>query len=586
MSALNGSFDVAYEQGKWIADSSEYRTDRYYRYAELTELLHRWASEHRDLVDIAPLGKSYEGRDIWVLTLTNKNTGAHDTKPAYFVDALIHAGEVTGTATVLWMLNHLLSNYESDPAVRAQLDETTLYVVPAINIDAMDLMLTGKASRVRSSVRPFPHKDQQDGLVKEDIDGDGLVATMRLKDPKGPWKVSDRDPRLMVKRGADESGGDYYFLLPEGTIRNWDGGAITIAPDLMGLDVNRNFPADWAPHWEQQGAGEFPLSEPETRALAQFLVDHPNIHGSQHFHTQSGAILRPHASKADVDLPKFDLTTYKAIGKMGEEETGYPCVSIFHDFAYDKKKPIKGGLTDWVYEQLGIFTFATELWSLPKKAGVDVTDFIEFFPTRSEDVDVAMLKVLDDELEGYGFKEWTAFDHPQLGTVEIGGWDYQFAWQNPPGPWLEEVTSTNAKFVLRAMKTAPKLAIDSIQTESLGSDFYKVTALVQNTGFLPTYVSEQGKKVGINKPVKVSITTAEGGTLVSGKPEFEISHLDGRANQFESPSFYTAYPLQSRAHVEWIVRQVGGNVTITAGCPKAGTVSAEVTLSDRAKAND
>ncbi|MBA3274590.1 MAG: carboxypeptidase [Chloroflexia bacterium] len=566
------------EVGKWVADSSDYRMDRYYRYTELTELLHRWATDNSELVDIDTIGTSYEGKDIWVLILTNKASGSHDTKPAYFVDANIHAGEVTGVATTLWLMNHLLTNETTNPAIRTLLDETTLYVIPAINVDAMDLMLTGQASRVRSSIRPFPHKEQQDGLVKQDVDGDGLVASMRVKDPQGPWKVSERDPRLMVQRGVDETGGDYYFLLPEGTIQNWDGGAVRIAPDLMGLDVNRNFPADWAPYWEQQGAGEYPLSEPETQALAAFLVAHPNIHGAQHFHTQSAAILRPPTSKPDEDLPKFDLTTYKAIGAMGEEETGYPCISIFHDFAYDKKKPIRGGLLDWVYEQLGAFAFATELWSLPKKAGVEVPDFIEFFKTRSEDVDLAMLKVLDDELDGYGYKEWDPFEHPQLGPVEIGGWDYQFAWQNPPGPWLEDVTSSNARFVIRAMGTAPKLAIQSPSVEALGGDLYKLSVIVQNTGFLPTYVSDQGKKAGVNKPVKVSIELAEGAELVMGKPEFELGHLDGRANQFESPSFYTGYPIQSRAIAEWVVRQRGGAVKVRASCTKAGSASLAIDL--------
>jgi murein tripeptide amidase MpaA len=569
---------MPYQTGKWVADSSAYRTDRYYRYADLTALLHQWAGEHPDIVDIAVLGKTYEGKDMWVLTLTDKATGAHDSKPAYFVDALIHAGEVTGVATVLWLLNHLLTNAGTDPSIRSLLEQTTLYVVPAINIDAMDRMLDGTASRVRSSVRPFPRKEQEDGLVKMDMDGDGLVATMRIRDEHGPWKVSSRDPRLMVKRDVDESGGEYYFLVPEGQIQNWDGGAVKIAPDLMGLDVNRNFPAEWAPHWEQQGAGEYPLSEPETRALAEFLVAHPNIHGSQHFHTQSGVILRPHTSKADDDLPKFDLNTYKAIGALGEQETGYPCISIFHDFAYDKKKPIRGGLTDWVYEQLGVFTFATELWSLPKKAGVEVKDYIEFFRTRDEDVDLAMLKILDEELDGYGFKEWTPFDHPQLGPLEIGGWDYQFAWQNPPGPWLEEVTVPNARFVLRAMKTAPRLTIDPSRVEALGGDLYKVSAVVQNTGFLPTYVSEQAHTVGVTKPVKARIELAEGGSLVSALPEVEIGHLEGRANQYESPSFYTAYPIQSRAIVEWIVRQPGGSVTIRASSDKAGVAERSVTL--------
>lgn len=570
---------MPYQFGKWIADSSEYRTDRYYRYDDLTALLKRWTEQNPGLVEIDSIGKSYEGRDIWVLTITNRETGSHEAKPAYFVDANIHAGEVTGVSTVLWLINHLLTTYETDPITKSLIDGTTTYIVPAINVDGMDMMMRAEANRIRSSVRPFPFAEQQDGLVRRDMDGDGLVATMRLSDPTGPWKVSSADSRVMIKRGPDEVGGDYYYLLPEGEIQNWDGGRIKLAPDLMGLDVNRNFPADWAPHWEQPGAGEFPLSEPETRALAQFLVDHPNIHGSQHFHTQSGAILRPHTSKPDSELPKFDVTTYKAIGAMGEEETGYPCISIFHDFAYDKTKPIRGGLTDWVYEQLGVFTFATELWSLAKKAGVDVKDFIEFFPTRDESVDIAMLKVLDDEVDGYGFKEWTPFEHPQLGQVEIGGWDYQFAWQNPPGPWLEEVTSSNARFVLRAMQTAPSISFDTPVVESLGADLYKVSVIVQNGGFLPTYVSEQGRKVGVNKTVTVELAPVEGVELISGKQEQDLGHLHGRANQYESVSFYTAYPIESRAKAEWVIRAQGGSqVTLTAAATKVGKISIDIPI--------
>jgi hypothetical protein len=278
----------------------------------------------------------------------------------------------------------------------------------------------------------------------------------------------------------------------------------------------------------------------------------------------------------DDDLPKFDVATYKAIGKMGEEETGYPCISIFHDFAYDKKKPTYGTVLDWVYEQLGAYPFATELWSLPKHAGVEVKEFIEFFRDRPEDVDLAMLKVLDEQLDGYGFKEWTPFDHPQLGAVEIGGWDYQFAWQNPPGTLLEQVTSTNARFVLRAMQTAPRIVVSSPEVERLSDGLYRIAVIVQNTGFLPTWISEAARKTGVAKPVKVTLEAA--GELVTGKAEVELGHLDGRANQYESPSFYGAYPIQSRAKAEWVVRQDGGTVSVTAASNKAGSVSLTIDL--------
>jgi murein tripeptide amidase MpaA len=569
---------MSFSPPKWVAESSEYRPDRYYRYDHLTDLLHRWAGEHPNLLTIESIGKTFEGRDIWALTLTDQSTGAHDTKPAYYVDANIHAGEVTGVATVLWLLNHVLTNAESDPTIKRLLAETTIYLIPAINVDGMERILSGHPGDIRSSVRPFPHPEQQDGLVEEDVDGDGVIRAMRLKDPAGPWKVWDTDSRVMVKRGPDETGGDYYFLLPEGTIQNWDGGTVKLAPPLLGLDANRNFPVDWGPHWEQSGAGEYPLSEPETRALAAFLVARPNIHGSQNFHTFSGAILRSPTRYTEADMPELDRNVFKAIGAMGTEETGYPCISIFDDFAYDKKKALKGGLLDWIYEQLGAYPFATELWSLPGKAGVEVKDFIGFFRNRPPETDAAMLKVLDDELGGEGFKPWTAFEHPQLGQVEIGGWDTVFTWQNPPGPMLEEVTGPNARFVLRAMGTAPMIEIRDARAELLGGEVYKVSAIIQNTGYLPTYVSEQAKKTPVIKPVKAEITLGDGGEIVSGTQEQDLGHLEGRANQYDVLSWAGAFGIESRAKAEWVIKQSGGTVTITAGTPKAGTKTIEVSL--------
>lgn len=566
--------------GKWIADSSEYRPDRYYRYAHLTELLQRWASEHSDLLTIESIGKTYEGRDIWALTITDRTAGEPETKPAYFVDANIHAGEVTGVATTLWLINHLLTNARSDEKIAWLLKQTTVYLVPAINVDAMDALLEGRYDHIRSSMKPFPHDEQQDGLVPGDVDGDGVITAMRIKDPSGPWKANPDDPRLMVKRAPDEFGGDYYFVLPEGTIQNWDGGAITLSPEKYGIDANRNFPADWAPYWVQHGAGAYPLSEPETKALADFLVAHPNIHGSQHFHTFSAAILHPPTSQSINDIPELDRNIFQLIGKMGTEETDYPAISIYDDFAYDKKKALKGGLIDYVYDQLGIIPFATELWSLAKEAGLEVKDFIGFFRDRPDSYDVAMLKVLDDKVGGEGYKEWTPFQHPQLGAVEVGGWDFSFSWANPPGPMLESVTSGNAKFVIRAMFTAPILAFRDVTVESLGADLYRVKALVENQGFLPTYVSDAARKVGVTKPVKVEIAVGDGGEIVTGKAETEVGHLTGRVNQYNSLAFGGGvYPIDSRGIAEWIVRKPGGgSITLTASSAKAGTVVREVTL--------
>jgi murein tripeptide amidase MpaA len=572
-------FTLTPNQSPWVATSSEYRPDRYYRYDQLTELLHRWANEHADVLTIESIGKSFEGRDIWALTLTDPATGGHDLKPAYLVEANIHAGEVTGEATVLWLLNYMLTNRASDPTVRRTIQETATYFVPVINVDGMDALLGGRPESVRSSMRPFPEREQQDGLVREDIDGDGVIRVMRLKDPTGPWKVSPHDDRLLEKRTPDETGGDYYYLLPEGRIQNWDGGKVMLAPDLYGLDANRNFPSDWKPHWHQSGAGEYPLSEPETRALADFMLAHPNIHGSQHFHTHSGVILRPPTQQSQTELSELDRNVLIAIGAMGTEETGYPCVSIFDDFAYDKKKPTTGNMMDFMYDNLGAIPFATELWSLPKKAGIEVKDFIAFFKDRDRSIDAALLKLVDEELGGEGFLAWTPFDHRQMGPVEIGGWDTRFTLQNPPGPWLEEVTAPNARFVLRAMQTAPRIELREVKAESLGGGTYRISAIVQNTGFLPTYVSQQALKTAFMKPVKAELGLPAGASIASGLNERDLGHLSGRANQYGFLSWGDVYPIDSRTIVEWIVvAPAGGSVTLTVRSTKAGTVSETVAL--------
>jgi murein tripeptide amidase MpaA len=544
----------------------------------MTQLVHGWASEHSDVLTIESIGRSFEGRDIWALTLTDPATGAPDTKPAYLTEANIHAGEVTGQATVLWLLHHMLTSRSKDPEVDWVLRNTTSYFIPAINVDGMDAILSGRPGDIRSSVRPFPDKEPKDGLIEEDLDGDGIIRWMRVKDASGPWKVSSADDRVMEKRTPIETGGDYYHILPEGRIKNWDGGAVPLSPDLLGLDANRNFPTGWKPHWHQPGAGEFPLSEPETRALAQFLVDHPNIHGSQHFHTFSGVILRPPTQHTQEDLPELDRNVLKAIGAMGTEITGYQCISIFDDFAYDKKKPTTGNLMDFVFDQLGAIPYATELWSLPQKAGIEVKDFIGFFKDRDPSVDAAMLKVLDEQMGGEGFKRWEPFDHPQLGAVEIGGWDHVFTWQNPPGPWLEEVTEPNARFVLKAMQTAPLLRIREATAQPIGDGTVKISVLLENTGYLPTYVTETARKVGANKPIKVTIQAAEGAELITGKVETEIGHLSGRANQYGFLSWGGVFPIDSRAIVTWVLRQSGGSVYVSAGTAKAGTVTAEIAL--------
>ena len=139
------------------------------------------------------------------------------------------------------------------------------------------------------------------------------------------------EPRLLIPRDPDDPpGGNYYRLLPEGRIRNYDGVTINMAPPVEGLDLNRNFPVHWLPN--ESGAGPYPASEPEVHAVVHFITEHPNITGGLTFHTLSGVNLRPLSADSDDKMPTQDLRTFKAIGKKGEELTGYPALSVYHDF--------------------------------------------------------------------------------------------------------------------------------------------------------------------------------------------------------------------------------------------------------------
>jgi murein tripeptide amidase MpaA len=136
-------------------------------------------------------------------------------------------------------------------------------------------------------------------------------------------------------------------------------------------------------------------------------------------------------------MPDHDLAVYKAIGDRGTELTGYPNISVYHDFRYEEDKFITGAFDDWALDYYGVFAFTVEFWSLPAAAGVEVKDFIEFFRDPPEEASLKMLSWNDRELEGEGFSPWTPFDHPQLGRVEVGGWKTKFTHQNPPPKFLE-----------------------------------------------------------------------------------------------------------------------------------------------------
>jgi len=554
--------------------------DRFYRYAELTELLHAFAREHPGLVSIEAIGKSHEGRDIWTLTVTNSATGPASEKPAFWVDGNIHSTEVAASAASLYFVHTLVTQYGHDADVTRALDTRAFYICPRINPDGAEWALADHPKWVRSSTRAYPFDEEPDeGLSVEDIDGDGRILQMRIEDPNGLWKSHPQQPGLMVRRDPIETGGTYYRIIPEGRYDGFDGHTLKIKRPRHGLDLNRNFPASWRQEFEQQGAGPYPTSEPEIRAVVDFIVRHPNITGGTTFHTWSGVLLRPFEHLSDDEMDAEDLWFYQATGRKGTELTGYPAISVYHEFRYHPKSVI-GGTFDWIYEHLGVFSWVVEIWSPMREAGITDYKFIDWFRDHPVEDDLKLYRWSEDVLQGAAHRPWQPFAHPQLGDVEIGGWDRFHAFGNPPLPLLERELARFPRWLLWQALCSPKLELLHAGAEPVGAGAWKVTLVVQNTGWLPTYVSKRALARKTVRGVIAEIELPAGARLATGKARDDVGQLEGKAYKHTGVSFWPDYNVtDDRVKVEWVVRaDAGATIGVVARHERAGTVRAAIAL--------
>ena len=406
-----------------------------------------------------------------------------------------------------------------------------------------------------SSTRPYPFdEDPVDGLSVEDVDGDGRILSMRIRDPNGNYKAHPQDARLMTPRDPVETGGEYWRIVPEGHLANFDGVEIRVNRDKEGLDLNRNFPSGWRQEFQQVGAGPYPTSEPEVRAIVDFIARHPNIGAGVSFHTHSGVILRPFSGEPDENMPPEDLWLYKLFGKKGTELTGYPTLSIFHDFKYHPKQVITGGF-DWIYEHLGQFFWTVEIWAPAREAGIEGYHYIDWYREHPPEDDLKLIAWSDKELGGEGYISWYPFEHPQLGPVELGGWNKLAAFRNPPKKYLEREVRRFPKWLTWHALTLPRMELLRTEVRQLAADTWKVRIVVQNTGYLPSYVTKRALERKVVRGVVYEIALPEGAELVTGKARHEGGQLEGRANKVTLQAFLPNPELTAdRGQCEWTIR--------------------------------
>jgi hypothetical protein len=234
-----------------------------------------------------------------------------------------------------------------------------------------------------------------------------------------------------------------------------------------------------------------------------------------------------------------------------------------------------------MYDHLGVFAWVVELWSAQQQAGIEDYKYIDWYREHKLEDDLTMLKWSDEVLDGRGYVDWYPFDHPQLGPVELGGWNRLYAFRNPPPEFLEKEIAPFSDWLVWHLLISPCLELYELSAKPLGDGAYHVRVVVQNTGWLPTYVTKKALEKKLVRGVVCEIELPDGATLETGKPREELGQLEGRAYKPSAPSaFHTTDITDDRAKVEWVVRAPnGGMVKVTARHERAGVIVGDLDLS-------
>lgn len=551
--------------------------DHYYLYDEMEKNLLYFTKKYKNLCTLESICETDESRQVYAMTLTNLKTGKPSEKPAFHIDGNTHAGEVTGSMATMHAIDYLLTNYGKVKDVTKLLDTMTIYVIPRISPDGAETYLTTPYT-IRSLNKV--HNPKEGGIKEEDLDGDHVIRMMRIPSLYGAWKKDPKDPERMVLRDPDDTDGEFYDIYPEGIFEPYDGDEnLKMKKNDWSLDFNRNFPYGWFPENRQHGAGDYPLSNKETKALADWIIAHPNIFGVSTNHTSGGLLLYPPGTMPESKMPWDDKNVFKTIAKMGQAILGYEPLNIYDSFISDPENYDSGAFDDWCYQARGLVAFTVEIWDLYKRVGVPID-----WKVKEEEPEV-MIKRFNACMDWVKknapkeYRKWKTIQHPTFGKVEIGGFNYKFTHQNPPTKFLKEIMEQMTSFMIRFAKSRPMIVIDEVKKKHFDNDLYEISVVVGNTGYLPTYVTECAKNLQIEKPVRVSIT---GASLEQGKEVTEIGDLSGYSRSDVGTMYgnYSNYANAiARKKVTWLLRgKKGSTVTITASHEKAGTVTQKVKL--------
>lgn len=493
----------------------------FHNYQSLTDQLTLLKENYPEWVELYSIGQSVEGRELWCMQIADSGSSVPlEFRPALLVTGNMHSVELAGSCQVLHFAQFLTAKFAKGEACSGKLKNQVWYLIPRISPDGTEKALeNGTRNRSRWISARRNHC-----LTPEDMDGNGKILEMRWKSDAGRFRLSEKDSRIMVPRQTGDSG-PFYEVALEGMVEDWDGSQIQRLPVLC--DFNRNFPTqEWKAMPDWIGNGRYPLSEPETRAVADFVLARPHISRAVDFHTGNFAVFRPFATRPAGWAPGEDKQLCNEIGKIAEALTGWPYVTSYEEIK-GRGPDVDGTfgtMKDWLYEGCGIPAYVPEMGMYYNYCGVGGKDLVLPQAEFIEKHNLALLEAHEREPDRKLFYEWTPFEHPQLGEVEIGGWDV-IQWSNPPLPdGMEEACRKGTQFLAKLAEYQPEVEV-SAEVEQIAPDMYRVTLQFINQGALSTSITEQGKSVYPDLYPIVEWDWEEGVVLIEGKQRTRLSHL-------------------------------------------------------------
>ncbi len=545
---LTAGFEPAFAQSKVQLNPGGYHGEldfpvswkRYYSYEEWTAMMHDIQDQYSQLADIESIGKSRMGRDQYLITITAKSTGAHDTKPAMWVDGAVHGNEINGIMCSLYLMWYLLTRYDYDPFIYDLVNSSTFYILPGLHVDG-NASFASFPNNPNNPREPYrPEDNDGDGLYDEDqtedVDGDGQMSRMYMEDPDGPLKLSEDGRQFIPVTDPNEQVQRFRSIGSEGFDNDGDGRINE--DDIGGPDPNRNYPFAWT----LQAGWPYTMSEPETRNAYEFMRTHDNIFASFHYHNTGRLIMSsgPGAVEAAAQGQAAggrgggrggqQLTAEERLAQM-QAENKYAqffertvAPEYQHDFDVQTEivtmgarimKNYRPSISSWSgngqaqvnsYGMLGAYAYLIELWGSPAFAA-DINDDGRVSP------DETMLWI-DNELHGEGWVDPHPFNHPDLGEIWIGGTQKKHTQRTPPARYIEMEAQKNADFVMYCASQFPKVEIDDIEITQEAGNLYWVDVTVKNDRVYPTS-SDRDNELGTAVQDKLTFSSAGNVSLIA-----------------------------------------------------------------------